>query len=58
MPNSVDNILVQVFELEIMISPLLDVIKSHSEDPIELIYMGYFPRENIRQYFTSSNHYS
>ena len=53
MPNSVDNILVQVFELEIMISPLLDVIKSYSEDPIELIYMGYFPRENIRQYFTS-----
>ena len=53
MPNSVDNILVQVFELEIMISPLLDVIESHSEDPIELIYMDYFPRENIRQYFTS-----
>ena len=53
MPNSVDSILVQVFELEIMISPLLDVIKSHSEDPIELIYMGYFPSKTFRQYFTS-----
>ena len=47
MPNSVDNILVQVLELEIMISPLLDVIKSYPEDPIELIYMGYFPHENV-----------
>ena len=53
MPNSVDNILMQVLELEIVISPLFDVIKSYPEDPIELIYMGYFPRENIRQYFTS-----
>ena len=52
MPNSVDNILVQVFELEIVISPLFYVIKSYSEDPIELIYMGYFPSENISHYFT------